>query len=143
MNLDKNTVTTVISNAVAAGTSDIDANSVDMQNFESVMFIVTFGAITATAVTSVKAQQSTDDVTFADLLGTAQTVADTDDNLAFIVDIVKPEERYVKPYIDRGTANAVVESIVAIQYGPRKGPTTNGATVGGSETHVSPVEGTA
>jgi hypothetical protein len=143
MNFDKNSVTTVLSNSVAAGTSDIDPNAVDMQNFESVMFIIIFGTITSTAVTSVKAQQSDDDVTFNDLIGTAQTVADDDDDLAFIIDIVKPEERYVKPFVDRGTANAVVESIIAIQYGPRKAPTTNGATIGGSETHVSPIEGTA
>lgn len=143
MNFDKNSVTTVVSNAVAAATTDIDPTAVDMQNFESVMFIVTFGAITASAVTSIKAQQSEDDATFNDLLGTAQAVADTDDNLAFIIDIVKPEERYIKPYVVRGTANAVVESIIAIQYGPRKSPTTNGATIGGSETHISPIEGTA
>lgn len=143
MNFGKNVVTTVISNAVAAATTDIDADSVDMRNFESVMFIVTFGTITATAVTSIKAQQSSDNSSFVDLAGTAQTVADDDDNLAFIIDIVKPAERYVKPYVDRGTANAVIESIIAIQYGPRKAPVTNGATIGGSETHVSPAEGTA
>lgn len=143
MNLSKNSKVVVISNAVAAGTSDIDASSVDMQNYESVMFIVQFGAITATAVTSVKARQSSDDATFADLEGTAQTVADDDDNLAFIIDVVKPGDRYVKPYVDRGTANAVVESITAILYGPRKMPITLDATIGGSETHVSPDEGTA
>lgn len=146
MNLGKNTKTTVVSNAVAAGLTAIDPTAVDMQNYESVMFIVTFGAITASAVTSVKAQQSSDNGSsdaFADLAGTAQTVADTDDNLAFIIDIVRPGERYVKPYVSRGTANAVVESIIAIQYGARKAPVTQGATIGGIETHVSPSEGTA
>jgi hypothetical protein len=146
MNLGKNTKTTVVSNAVAAGTTAVDPTAVDMQNFESVMFIVQFGTITASAVTSVKAQQSSDNGSsdaFADLEGTGQTVADTDDDLAFIIDIVNPQERYVKPYVSRGTANAVIESITAIQYGSRKMPVTQGATVGGIETHVSPDEGTA
>ena len=143
MNLSKNSKVVVISNSVAAGTADVDASSVDMQNYESVMFIVQFGTITATAVTSINAKQSSDDSSFADLAGTSIAVADTDDDLAFVLDIVKPLDRYVKPYIVRGTANAVVESITAILYGPRKMPITLDATIGGSETHVSPDEGTA
>ena len=143
MNLSKNSKVVVISNTVAAGTSDIDASSVDMQNYESVMFIVQFGAIVAGAVTSVNAKQSSDDSSFADLAGTAVAVADDDDNKAFVLDIVKPGDRYVKPYIVRGTQNATIESITAILYGARKMPITLDTTIGGSETHVSPDEGTA
>ena len=51
---------TRVSNAVAAGTSDINSSSVDMQGYDAVEFVVLFGAIVATAVTSVKAQQSSD-----------------------------------------------------------------------------------
>jgi len=144
MNLSKNAKTVVISNAVAAGTSDLATlNSVDMQNYESVMFVIQFGAIVAGAATSVKTQQSADDSSFADLEGTSQTVLDTDDNKAFVIDIVKPLDRYVRPVVLRATQNSTIESITAVLYGARKMPITNDATIGGSETHVSPDEGTA
>lgn len=147
MNFGKDSKITVLSNAVAAGTTDIDSGSIDMQDFENVIFLIQFGAITSGAVTSVKAQQSSDDGSsdsFADLEGTGQTVADTDDDKLFGIEIIRPRERYVKAIVDRATQNAVVESIIAIQYNARKLPTTHDATtVGGFETHDSPAEGTA
>lgn len=146
MNFASNHKITVVSNAVAAGTTDIDPTAIDMDGYDSVCFIVQFGAITAGAVTSVKAQQSSDNGVgdaFADLAGTAQAVADDDDNKAFIIDINRPSERYVKPYVDRATQNAVVESIIAIQYCARNVPVAQPASIGGIETHNSPAEGTA
>ena len=129
--------------AGVAGTSDINSSEIDMQNFESVLFIVTFGVITATAVTSIKAQQDT--VTgmagAADLAGTAQTIADSDDEKVFYISVVKPLERFVRLVVDRGTANAVC-SAVAIQSGAKKAPVTHGSNVAG-ESHYSPIEGTA
>jgi len=145
INLGTDVKVTVMSNAVAAGTSDVEPTTIDMQDFESVMFIVTFGAIVAGAATTVKAQQSAASGSGeADLLGTSQTVADDDDNQAFVIDLVRPGKRYVRPVVTRATQNSTVESIIAIQYNTRKSPTTQDATtVGGIETHVSPAEGTA
>lgn len=135
----------VVSNAVAGGTSDIETTEVDMEGWESVMWICQFGAITGSAVTSVKAQQDT--VTgmgsAADLEGTGQTVADDDDDTAFVLNLVKPQERFVRLVVARATQNAVVESVVAIKYNGKAAPVTQGATIGGSETTVSPAEGTA
>jgi len=136
--------TTRVSNAVAAGTSDIDSSSVDMRGYEGVRFTVLFGTITAAAVTSIKAARSTDDSAFNDLLGTAITVADDDDNKAFVLDVWRPGERYVRCTVDRATQNAVVDGIIAEQYGPRVlAPTNDATTVGGQEVHASPGEGTA
>ena len=117
-----------------------------MQGFESCMFVVSFGTITASAVTSIKAQQDSASGmgTAADLLGTSVTVADDDDDKVFYLDIVRPRERYVRCIVDRGTQNAVVDSILAIQYDPKlMPPTHDSTTVGGGETHVSVAEGTA
>ena len=83
LNLGIESKLTRVSNAVAAGTTDINSSSVDMTAHDGVLFVVAFGAITATAVTSIKAQQSSDDGVadaWSDLAGTAVTVADTDDN---------------------------------------------------------------
>lgn len=136
------------SNAVAAGTTDITpSNGVDMAGFDGVLFVVAFGAITAGAVTSIKAQQSSDDGssdTFADIAGTAVTVGDGDDDKVFYLDIVRPTERYVRIVVDRGTQNAVLDSIVATQYRARSKPTTHDSTtVGGGEVHIGAAEGTA
>lgn len=137
------------SSSVAAGTTDVEpSNGVDTQGFAGVMFVIAFGAIVAGAVTSIKAQQSTEvdgsSDTFADIAGTAQTVADDDDEKVFIIDIRNPAERYVRAVVDRGTQNAEVDSITAFLYGADELPTTHDATtVGGSELHVSPSEGTA
>ena len=130
--------------AGAAGTTDIEGSEIDMANFEGVMFLITFGAITGSAVTSVKAQQDTATgmASAADLEGTSQAVADTDDGDTFVIDVFRPLERFVRCYVDRATQNAVVANALAIQYGGRVKPTTNGSTVN-KELHVSPAEGTA
>lgn len=128
----------------AAGTSDINGATLDMAGFEGVLIEVVFGAITAGAVTSIKAQQDTASNmgTAADLAGTGQTVADTDDEDTFYIDLYRPAERYVRVVVDRGTQNAVVASATYFQYGATDQPVSHGATVNG-ELHVSPAEGTA
>lgn len=138
----------------ASGSADREGLVFDMQGFESVMIVVKFAAIAAGAVTSIKAQQGeavdsvsapTDITDAADLEGTAQTIADDDDNQIFIIDLVKPQERYVRLVVDKDAANATAEMAWYIGYGgPRKTPTT--LTLADEvtyERHISPAEGTA
>jgi 3-oxoacyl-(acyl-carrier-protein) synthase len=147
-NLSKVTKVTRVMNGVVAGTTDQNGDSVDMQNFEGVMFVASIGALTASQVTNLTAQGSSDDGSadsFADLLGTGTAaMADSDGDQVIVLDIYKPVERYIRPVLLRHTANAVIDGIVAIQYGPRVKPTTHcTTTVQAAETHVSPAEGTA
>lgn len=131
--------------AGAAGTTDITGATLDMANFEGVLMVVTFGAIVTNAVTSIKAQQDSASGmgTAADLEGTAQTVADDDDEKTFYINIHKPRERYVRLYVDRATQNATVASATYYQYGARTTPVpSHGSNVSG-EAFVSPAEGTA
>lgn len=147
LTLSEDTKLTRVSNAVAAGTTVVNSASVDMSGFDGVAFVVALGAITATAVTSVKVQQSSDDGVadaYADLAGTGIVVADTDDDKLFVVDVAHPTERFLRAVVSRGTANAAVDGILAVQYRPKKTPTTHdAATVGGVETHPAPDEGVA
>jgi hypothetical protein len=146
MQLGKNCKITRVMNAVAAGTTDQNSSVVDMQNWEGVLFIAFFGTLTATQVTLLKAQQGeqADGSDMADLAGTATpALADADSNKCLALDIKNPRERYVRAVIDRGTANAVIDGMVAIQYGPRKAPTSHDSSVKTFEGHVSPAEGTA
>lgn len=131
---------------VAAGTSDVNSDIVDTAGWEGVRFIAGFGAITAGAVTSIKAQQgaAANMSDAADLADTGITIADDDDNQVAIVDIFKPRERYVRLAFDRGTQNAVIDFLIAELYRPRKMPVSEDATlVVSTEKHVSPAEGTA
>lgn len=146
-----NKIQTIIAHApVAAGTSNItDCVVIDTQGYEGLRFIVGFGTITSSAVTSLKAQQSevkasaTSLTNGADLAGTGITVADTDDNKIFIMDIYRPAERYVQLFINRGIANAVVDFAIAELYGARKLPVPASSDVAQQELNVSPAEGTA
>lgn len=144
--LQKEVKVTRVMNAVAAGTSDQNSSVIDMQGWDGVTFIAAFGAITSGAVTSVKVQQGTDGTVTdaADLEGTAVTVADDDDNQVAIVEVYRPRERYVRLVVDRGTQNAVIDGVIAIQYNGRKQPSTHDSTtVISAESHNSPAEGTA
>lgn len=128
-------VTVVKATQATAGTA-VNTDSVDMQGYDGVVFI---GALaTANAGNSVNLAQSADDVTFADLEGTAQVPASNGDLVA--VDVYRPTDRYVRAEIDRSGANTVTETFFAIQYRGRKAPVTSIAT---QETHISPDEGTA
>lgn len=129
----------------AAGTSDLTSEPVDTQGYEGVRFIIGFGAITSTAVTSIKVRQGTASNMSdgADLAGSAITIADTDDNKIAITEIHRPQERYVDLVTDRGTANAVVDFLIVELYGARKYPVTQDATVISAEVANSPDEGTA
>jgi len=131
--------------AVAAGTTDCTSDVVDMAGYDGVRFIIGFGAITSGAVTSIKVQQgqASNLSDAADLAGTAQTVADTNDDKLFISEIFRPQERYLALYVDRGTQNAVIDFVIAELYGVRKEPITQHATVVGLEMFNSPSEGTA
>ena len=139
---------TRVQNGAAAATSDLNGSSVNMVGFEGVMFVALLGTLSATQVTSLKAQMSSDDGgsdAFADILGTdSGNMADDDDDQVIVLDIYRPVEQYVRPVLLRGTGNAVVDGIVATQYGPGKKPTINDASsVFGTEIHASPAAGTA
>jgi len=136
--------TAITPTAGVAAASDLNGTILDMQGYDGVLVIVRMGAITASAVTSVKMQQDTASGggTMADLTGTGITVADDDDDQTFFIDLVKPQERYVRVVVERATQNAVVASANYIQYIARDTNITQGTGVTG-EVHITPIEGTA
>lgn len=131
------------SNAVAAGTTDVDPSGIDVQGYNSITFIFAFGTLTDTAVTSCSVKGSDDNSTFTALTDDSSTavsvsVADTADNKLVVIEVINPTNRYLKPFIDRGTANAVVDGIIAILRNSRSQPTTADATVVGSFIAYNP-----
>ena len=143
MNISRGVKFTRVLDAVAAGTSDQNSSSVDMKSFDAVTFVVGFGAITASAVTSIKLQGSDDDSSFSDLAGTAITVADDDDDKVVLAEINQPQHRYVRVVVDRGTQNAAIDFALALQSKAEKQPVTQSASVLGQEFAQAPAAGTA
>lgn len=145
MNLGKDVkVTTALD--YASGTADREGATLDMQGYEGVLMIVKFATIAADAVTTVKAQQGAaagmGDA--ADLAGTGIAVAADDDNQVFVLDVFKPQERYVRLVVDKDGSHAAAESAVYIQYGARVRPVENNVMDAVTyELHVSGAEGTA
>lgn len=130
---------TKVEDHTAAGTTDVDSASVDMAGYEGVLFLTSFG--TAATDNYISVQQSSDDSSFADLEGTKIGATASDEDVW--ADIYRPQERYLRVHVELGTSSTV-ESIWAIQYGPKSFPvdnTTTGTITG--EAHVSPAEGTA
>jgi hypothetical protein len=127
----------------AAGTSVITSTAVDTTGFRECTFIVPLGAIVAGAATSLKVQQcDTVGGSYADLLGSNQTIVDTDDDGLRYVTIVNPQEQFLKLVFSRATQNATIGGIIAILSGARRKPVTQPAGVSG-EQFVFPAEGTA
>ena len=133
-NLTKNVKVTRVLTSQVAGTSDtLSTSIIDMAGFEGVMFVAELGDVTNTAVLTLQAQQNTANSTsgMATLSGTsAQAAYDTTsgDNKVLILDIYRPLERYLRAQLVRATANLVIDSVLAIQYGSRVAPTTHDST---------------
>jgi|SRR5579859_2640482 len=115
-----------VSNAVAAGVTAINCTHVDMEGWDGVVFICLLNALTATQQTNLAAQngsQSND--SDQALITGAQTpnAADADSNKALVLDVYRPQKRYVRAVVNRGTANAVIDGVIALQYQGDKLPT--------------------
>lgn len=129
--------------AGAAGTSVINGTPIDLAGYDGVCFVVQVGPITAGGVTSLKVQQDTSIAMGApaDLAGTGQAIADTDDDKVFYADVKAPKEDFVRLVVSRATQPATV-SAMAYLYGGRSRPVVHGVNVAG-ELFVSPAEGAA
>lgn len=140
----KSTIAITAANGVAA-TTDINGVTLDMAGFDGLYTEVAFGAITSGAVTSIKLQcgAASDLSDAADVEGTAQTVADTDDGKIFIIDVRHLPGRYARVVVDRGTQNAVVALAIYKQYAAKSLPVSQSSDIDTLEQFVAPQYGTA
>lgn len=132
--------------ATAAGVTDITGSTIDTAGYRGVLFLLDVGTLTATQVTSMRAQQgaAANMSDAADLEGTiCGPVADGDGQKFLALQVIEPAERYVRVIVDRATANAVINGGVAILFGPRTGPVTQAAAdVPFLKNKLTPAEGT-
>lgn len=118
----------ITATAGAAGTTAINGTIVDTQGYDGILMVSRTGAITATAVTSMKAQygDESDLSDAADVANSTVTIADDDDNKEFGIDIQRPPGRYMRLVVSRGTANAVIENATYYLYKAKTRPSSNG-----------------
>lgn len=124
-NLGKNIKIDLVQIGIAAGQTDPDSDSVDMANYESVMFVGIIGVQTATGTAALHAEGSTDDSTFVDITGAVATGPANSDNKLLILDIVKPLDRYIRTVLTQATDDTTWGGTLAIQYNGRKPPFTH------------------
>lgn len=130
----------------ASGNADRNGEVFDTAGLEGVLMIVKVATVAAGGVNRILAQQgaAANMSDAANLENTAISIADDDDNQIFILDIVKPRERYVRVVVDKDATNACAESAIYVGYGPRVMPVTQTLTDEVTyEKHISPAEGTA
>lgn len=116
-----------VEGAATAGTSTLTTDIVDMQGYDGCVFVAILGDVTSGSVLSFKAQQNTANSTsgMADLAGStigATAGASDYDSKMLVIDVHQPKERYLQAVLARGSQNAVVVGIIAIQYRARALP---------------------
>lgn len=128
-------VTEMIPYTAAGTTTILSGRVLDMQGFEGVAFIASIGTVTAGGVIQVRprhgaVQSTTGMVTMTSYVSgtTASTTAMT--RRIIINDLYRPTKRYVSVNLHRATANALVESVIAVQYGSKKKPVSQSTGVG-------------
>lgn len=110
----------------AAAQNKVTSDILDMAGYEGVVFIAGLGTIIEAGTIDVYPEQNTVNSVsgMAELAGTAAytvtAAAAALTKSCIIVDVYKPQERYVQCNITPATQNAVILGIVAIRYnGPK------------------------
>jgi hypothetical protein len=144
MNLLTSVKFTRVANSAAVGTTAINGTVLDMTGYDGVLFLAEAGTITDGGLV-LKAQggAASDGSDAADLLGTATTLGNANDNAVAALDVYRPLERYLRPVVVRGgSTGAVLDGIIAVQYAASHKPTVQDATVAASKLVISPAYGT-
>jgi hypothetical protein len=149
-----------ISPAVAAGTSDtLTFTEVNfLGQFDSVLFLVALGAVTATAVGTLRAKGTNtsasygsgtvgcflDPLTATTAAPLGATIASAlcftgDSNKMMALDIYRPQVAYARAELVRATANIAVLSVTAIMYNSHSAPyPATGVSLGSGGTAAAP-----
>lgn len=126
----------VCSPDAAGATTDLDGTVIDMaqdEGYDGICLIAHLGDVADTSAINLKLMGSaTSDGASPSLeneIGSVAAGAATHDDKLLVLDTRGPANRYVFSRLVRGTANAAVNSVVAILYKARKVPVVQGADV--------------
>ena len=127
----------------AAGSTDLEGAVLDRDNFDHVLMVVQFGTITTGATVYIKAQQGDDDTLSSpeDITGTKVSVADTESDTIYYLDILRPAKQYLRIHVDIADQNVECAAWY-LCYSPHTKPVTQPTGVNG-EIHKDEIAGTA
>ena len=112
----------------SAGTSDINGITVDMNGFEGCLIRLEMGAITASAVTTLKGQESDSSTGgWTEVDGAEISIAPDEDNVYVDMDVANIRKRFFRGVVERATANAGIRSAQYIKYNASFLPTSQPA----------------
>lgn len=136
--LTKAVKTVVVNTGTVAGTTNINATTVDTFGYDAYRICALLGTLTSTQVTQLKVQEFTADTAanYADVTGAiTNAAADADGGKLLILEVYKPQQRWIRPVIVRGTANAVITAAWVELYQANFQPVPVGPV--GDSTNVS------
>lgn len=144
MNLSKNVKITQVSDSVAAGVVATTSAVVDMQGFAGVVFVAALTGALLNSVATLKVQEDLVNPFTApkDMVGAtaSYTAAAPYTGKSLLVDLYRPEKRFIRCVLTPTVANVGIGAIFAIQYQPGAMPTAIGTNVLASALAVSPAE---
>ena len=124
----------------AASTTDVEtATEIDMASstegvFDSVCFIASFSTVTTACVATLKALAGNtaglaSGQAYATTTATVTASGTDTNNNILVLDCVRPGKRYIRPDLVIDTANAALDSIIAIRYNSKSVPTVELSTL--------------
>jgi hypothetical protein len=131
---------------VAAGVAPQSSDILDMQGWDGVVFVAGFGTLIEAGTLDVYVEQNPlNQAGGMARLATTTPHTITAGNAALtqsciVVDVYRPQERYVRCVVDPSDQNAVILGVVAIRYRGRKAPVTQNTNVLKSTQLSAPAE---
>jgi len=125
---------TKVMDSQAAAQTNRDSDIIDMQGYDGVMFLASFGVLIENGTLELVVDQNTANSTsgMAELTGTVtHTCGASDSESMLAIDVYKPRKRYLRCGIEIGTQNAEIDSVIAIQYGAHNRPITQSTDANG------------
>lgn len=129
-----------VANSAVAAQTDVNSSRVDMAGFDGVLFLVLVGTVDATGTVTATAGQSPTDALGTRLPSSAVSLGAADDNKILVLDVRRPDERFVDCQVDRDVANSVIDGILAIPYAVREAPADQHSSVAARSSTLAPSE---
>lgn len=131
MNLSANTKQTLVQFPVGLGSASTGAKSsvIDMSGFNGCMFTGTLGTFNSTGQVTMFIQSSTaSGGTYVAIGGATVSSSLNEDDKILIVDVYKPQDRFIRAVSAIASTAGEFGGIVATQYEPNDVPTTHASS---------------
>jgi hypothetical protein len=142
MTFIENNKIAVVEAAASAAQTALDSDVLDMSAWDSATFIALLGDVSDGSVLTLTLfhGDSSDgsDAVATTLAATFTAGASNADSKALAISVRWPLKRYIRARLTRGTANAIVGGIIAIQHEPKYAPVTQDASILDHDFAVSP-----